>query len=192
MHLPDGATMVIGGIVRDDLLEDSQGIPWLSDLPLIGFLFRKDTNSNAKTTLFFFCTPRILHPEDEFQGLGDLSDKAKGRAAEIIGLDRVQVVDPTYDVQDPADFILDGPQGESRGILNLSSFESPAFLSTQGEVSPEHVGVDSGDLLEEGVETPSEESSTIQIHLGRNLEVIGKGMTIARRDVGWISILFKC
>ena len=169
VHLPDGATMVIGGIVRDDLLEDKQGIPWLSDLPLIGFLFRKDTNSNAKTTLFFFCTPRILHPEDEFEGLGDLSDKAKGRAAEIIGLDRVQVVDPTYNVQDPADFILEGPQGEAQGTLNLSSFENPAFVSTQGEVSPEHVGVDSGDLFEKSLENSPGESSTLEIPLGRNL-----------------------
>ncbi|HBF22931.1 MAG TPA: hypothetical protein DDW23_03865 [Planctomycetes bacterium] len=169
VHLPDGATMVIGGIVRDDMLEDSDAIPWLSDIPIVGALFRKDTSTNTKTTLFFFCTPRILHPEDEFDGLRDLSDQAKGRAAEIIGLNRVQIIDPAYDTQDPADFILEGANGESAGILNLSSFESPTFLSTQGVVEANHVGVDSRDLFPDEENPPSALEEDADAPLGRNL-----------------------
>lgn len=141
VYLPDGATMWIGGVIRDDLLEDETGLPWLSDIPVFGWIFGRNTKNNIKTTLYFFCTPRIM---DDFQELADLSETGKARAAEVIGLDRVRRVDPSFNFEDPLDVILED-SGES-GVIDLNSFSNPQFVSTGGLVPPEDVGAQPEDL----------------------------------------------
>lgn len=133
VSLPDGATMWLGGIIRDDLLENESGIPYLSEIPLIGFLFGRSIDRNIKTTLFFFCTPRII---EEFDELADVSQQGKSRAAETIGLDRVRMVDPSFRLENPVDVILegDGDRAGGTGALNLSGFAAPAYPTTGGEV----------------------------------------------------------
>lgn len=142
VYLPDGATMWIGGIIRDDLLHDQTGVPWLSDIPVLGWIFSRNTNSNTKTTLFFFCTPRIL---DDFEELADISQSGKARAADVIGLDRVQQVDPNYRLKNPLDMIqdqdLDGDGRAETGYLDPSGFEDPLFLSSQGLADPGQVRI---------------------------------------------------
>lgn len=133
VNLPDGATMWLGGIIRDDETNGETGIPYLSDIPLIGGLFGSRSNSNIKTTLFFFCTPRIL---DDFEELRDLSEGGKARAAETIGLERVRMIDPNYDFNSPVDVILeqdDNGDGQAdMGTLNLSGFAAPSYSTTGG------------------------------------------------------------
>ncbi len=140
--LPDGATMWLGGIIRDDNTSGESGIPYLSEIPLIGGLFGSRSKSNIKTTLYFFCTPRIL---DDFQELADLSTGAKARASETIGLDRVRMIDPDYDFESPVDVILeedlDGDGRDDLGTLNLSGFAAPSYSSAGGtDVDRSRVG----------------------------------------------------
>ena len=133
--LPDGATLWLGGIVRDDSTENDQGIPYLSDIPLIGWMFGSNSKTEIKTTLFFFCTPRIL---EDFEELQDISEKGKARAADTIGLGRLRMIDPEFELEYPADIIL--PQDEDEdgqsdtAHLNLSSFAQPIY-STSGGVT---------------------------------------------------------
>src|SRR5262249_44248220 len=56
VNVPDGDTMVIGGVISDTQQTTRLGVPWLADLPLIGFLFRRDSDTNSRTTLYFFVT----------------------------------------------------------------------------------------------------------------------------------------
>lgn len=145
VYLPDGATMWVGGIIRDDLLDTDTGVPWLSEIPVLGWLFSRNTDSKVKTTLYFFCTPRIL---DDFEELKDISEKGKARAADVIGLDRVRQVDPGFRMEDPLDVILDrdvdGDGSPETGFLDPSSFAAPAFVAPTGFVPPETVGADAG------------------------------------------------
>lgn len=137
VYLPDGATMWIGGIVRDDMTETKTGIPLLSDIPLIGWIFGRRQNSNIKTTLFFFCTPRIMD-DDMFADLADVSQSGKNRAADVIGLDRVKRIDPSYRMDGPLDVILeediDGDGLSESGLLDLSGFAAPILTAPSGEM----------------------------------------------------------
>ncbi|MBC8370611.1 MAG: hypothetical protein H8E25_11490 [Planctomycetes bacterium] len=139
--LPDGATLWLGGIIRNDSTENDSGIPYLSDIPLIGWMFGSNSKTEIKTTLFFFCTPRII---EDFEELGDISGKGKARAANTIGLDRLRLIDPEFDLEFPTDIILPSEDGNSSqsssAQLNLSSFASPSY-STSGGVS-ENVSAD--------------------------------------------------
>ena len=126
--VPDGATMWIGGIVKDDKLETETGIPYLSEIPLIGWIFGRQTEDNNKTTLFFFCTPQII---GDFQELEALSEKGKAQAAETIGIDRLRIIDPEFEQETAADVILkDG----KAGMVDPGLIQGPALVAPAGEV----------------------------------------------------------
>ena len=59
----DGETTVIGGILQITRNENQSGLPWLSKIPVLGYLFRKDTNSTRNRELLIFITPKILKQE---------------------------------------------------------------------------------------------------------------------------------
>ena len=53
-------TIVLGGLISDDELTAETGVPILSDVPVLGELFKADTKSRSKRTLFIFLRPTIL------------------------------------------------------------------------------------------------------------------------------------
>ena len=56
----DGQTTVIGGLKKNTDQNSEAGVPWLKDLPLIGYLFKNEGRSNDMQDLLIFITPRIL------------------------------------------------------------------------------------------------------------------------------------
>jgi type IV pilus assembly protein PilQ len=55
----NGETIVIGGIYTEAETEGEAGVPLLSRIPLIGWLFKKETKTQDKKELLIFITPRI-------------------------------------------------------------------------------------------------------------------------------------
>jgi type IV pilus secretin PilQ/predicted competence protein len=78
MH--DGQTMVIGGLIDNENDQTSTGLPFLSDIPWIGFLFRHTTTLNTKNELVVILTPRIC-PRDNLAAYNGLE-------AATLGLDK--------------------------------------------------------------------------------------------------------
>ena len=56
----DGETTVIGGIVVSDKSETDQGIPYLKDLPVLGWLFKSKSVADQQQELLIFITPTIV------------------------------------------------------------------------------------------------------------------------------------
>ena len=56
----DGQTVVLGGIFQNQTTKGTLKTPFLGDLPYVGRLFRKDTQSNNKQELLIFVTPRLV------------------------------------------------------------------------------------------------------------------------------------
>ena len=56
----NGDTIVLGGIYEQVTRDDIEKIPFLGDLPLIGFFFRHTIESDDKAELLIFVTPKIL------------------------------------------------------------------------------------------------------------------------------------
>ena len=56
----DGDTMVIGGVFIDSQNNNVAGIPYLSRVPVLGWLFKQKTESVAKQELLIFLTPSIV------------------------------------------------------------------------------------------------------------------------------------
>jgi general secretion pathway protein D len=128
VNVPDGDTMVIGGIITDNQSETREQTPWLGDIPIIGALFRRDTSSNKRTTLYFFVTPHILKDED-FADLAEVSYRKKLAAAEVMGSGRIKMVDSKF--------------GAAASSRLGGGFEIPLYRSPEGGViEAEAVGLD--------------------------------------------------
>jgi len=56
----DGQTTVIGGLKKNTDQNSEAGVPWLKDLPLVGYLFKNEGRSSEMQDLLIFITPRIL------------------------------------------------------------------------------------------------------------------------------------
>ena len=56
----NGGTVSIGGIYIQDLEKTVNKVPLLGDIPIIGMFFRQESNTNNRTELLIFVTPRIL------------------------------------------------------------------------------------------------------------------------------------
>jgi type IV pilus assembly protein PilQ len=87
--LKDGETVVIGGLIKDQDGKETQGIPFLENIPLLGGLFRRDTYSKKKLDLLIFITARIvkegeLTPEE----LAKLKDSLGKSEKEIAAAER--------------------------------------------------------------------------------------------------------
>jgi len=145
VNVPDGDTMVIGGIIRDDSTSSEQAVPLIARIPLLGHLFKSQRNTGARTTLYFFVTPHIMDDTD-FADLSEVSYQKKLEAADNIGVSRVQVIDPKFGADET------GP--------GLEGFDVPLYSSPErGEVKASDVGLDplkANELLEQGREQQAE------------------------------------
>jgi type IV pilus assembly protein PilQ len=61
----DGQTLVIGGLNREQYIDDRSGTPGLQDVPGLGWFFKREGKSSAKEDLLIFITPTILRPTDQ-------------------------------------------------------------------------------------------------------------------------------
>jgi general secretion pathway protein D len=63
----DGNTIVLGGLIEDSVTEITQGVPYLSRIPLLGWLFKYHEEKKTKTNLMVFLRPMIvLNPNDSY------------------------------------------------------------------------------------------------------------------------------
>ena len=56
----DGQTTVIGGLSKEKVTDDESGVPFLKNIPLLGYFFKGISKKNVKEELLIFITPYIL------------------------------------------------------------------------------------------------------------------------------------
>ena len=56
----NGGTVGIGGIYEQQESDTTNKVPWLGDLPVIGYLFKQNLKRNDKRELLIFVTPRLV------------------------------------------------------------------------------------------------------------------------------------
>lgn len=70
--LPDGATIILGGIETISQNKTVNKIPILGDIPFVGFLFRGVNEKDVQTKLYVFVKAHIISPGDELTGKSDI------------------------------------------------------------------------------------------------------------------------
>lgn len=74
--VPDGKTVVIGGLMQDNKTETVSKVPLLGDIPLLGMAFRRTQNEDSKTELLIFLTPNIVETSKQLE---EVSEAEKGK-----------------------------------------------------------------------------------------------------------------
>jgi general secretion pathway protein D len=109
----DQQTIVIGGLVRDDLVINERKVPLLGDIPFLGWLFRFQSRSSVKLNLLVFLTPTLVRDE------ADVVELNARKSAELGTLQREnRIEEPTKLKQDVFEK-LERPTGPSRPTPNI-------------------------------------------------------------------------
>lgn len=113
--VPNGQTIVIGGMITkaDDTLE--RKVPWLGDLPVVGNFFRYDSTSTARRELLIFLTPRIIYGDAD----SELIKQVESERMHFIESEAEEIHGPLYSVP-PSGF--DQPSMFQEGPINNSDF----------------------------------------------------------------------
>jgi len=94
--LRDNQTLVLGGLIRTRRNSTKQGIPWLSKIPVLGFLFGATVDRMERTELLLLITPRVIG--DPSEGL-EIYQQVRGQRP---GLERDLRVHPSILRPEPA------------------------------------------------------------------------------------------
>jgi type IV pilus assembly protein PilQ len=57
----NGGTLVVGGVYSQNEVETTNAVPWLADIPLLGWLFKNEAKTGEKRELLVFITPKIMN-----------------------------------------------------------------------------------------------------------------------------------
>ncbi len=80
-----GDTIALGGLIRDDEQESVSGIPLLSDIPILGNLFKTTQEVTLRTELLVLITPRVVHSRMDAQRI---TEELRERLKSIEPLER--------------------------------------------------------------------------------------------------------
>ena len=89
----DGETVILGGLIEDDVTQSQQKVPFLGDIPLVGGLFRNDSTDSTKRNLMVFLRAKIIRTTEDMAGatgekyryMREEQLKAKGRSSYLTG-----------------------------------------------------------------------------------------------------------
>jgi pilus assembly protein CpaC len=94
VELPSGGSMMIAGLVRDDIRQAASGMPGLSKIPVLGTLFRSRDFVRNETELVIIVTPYLARPvarndlarpDDNFNAASDGAGMFLGRVNRVYG-----------------------------------------------------------------------------------------------------------
>ncbi len=94
----DKETIVIAGLIKDDITVTERKVPLLGDIPILGYLFKYESRKKSKTNLMLFITPHIIR---DAETLEEISRNKRDIAEEFRKKHK-------FDLKD--DFILNPPK----------------------------------------------------------------------------------
>lgn len=95
-----GETVVLGGLIRDNVSDGSSGVPLLSEIPILGALFGNKTRNGVRTELLVVITPRVARSDEDAR---DISRALRERLRGLQGMGTepapsVRITSPTMSV----------------------------------------------------------------------------------------------
>ena len=65
----DGQTIVLGGLIEDNITEIDSRVPFFGDIPIAGRLFRSTTTDRVRRNLLVFLRPTVLRDQDDVESI---------------------------------------------------------------------------------------------------------------------------
>jgi general secretion pathway protein D len=96
----DGQTVGLAGLIEDSLDKSNSGVPWLKDIPLLGFLAGQQQNTRNRTELLVLITPHVVHDQRDARALTEDLREQLPNAAQVPELFRHLPASGSDDPQD--------------------------------------------------------------------------------------------
>jgi general secretion pathway protein D len=165
IRLKDGETSLLAGLFRYNESQSASGLPWLSELPVIGSLFRDTNRSVKKTDLVLTLTPHIIRNPDITEadlaplwvgtenritifgnsprvrsatGANPLGDEGVRRPGQRLGAGQPESWDPTEAPEAPPQQPQTAPgQGPGLNVSELGDGKGAATAVASAQTSPQ-------------------------------------------------------
>ena len=79
VSVPEGKTIVVGGLIQNSKVETVTKVPILGDIPLLGWFFKNKTSGYSKTNLLVFITPHIVTKEEKLEEISKQKAESQRR-----------------------------------------------------------------------------------------------------------------
>ena len=125
----DGQTIVIGGLFRDVTTTTRQQVPLLGDLPLVGLLFRKNTDLTIRQEVIVLLTCHIIEEPSETGGearMADIRRKRFGAKESLQWVGRARLAEDHY--ASAARYYLEGDNESAMKDLDIALTLRPTYL----------------------------------------------------------------
>lgn len=125
----DGETVVIGGLFRDNVTKSRSQVPLLGNLPLVGGLFRGQTDTVGREEVIVILTPHIIDEPGEVRGderVEDIRRKREGSMDGLQGVDSAKWAEEAY--ARAAKNYLEGDIEKAVFNLKLALMIRPTYL----------------------------------------------------------------
>jgi general secretion pathway protein D len=80
----DGRTVVLGGLMQNQVNDITNKVPILGDIPVLGNFFRSNNKTKSKTELLVFLTPHIVHNAEDAERIREDADNSSNDFAKMI------------------------------------------------------------------------------------------------------------
>jgi general secretion pathway protein D len=121
--VPDKSTVVIGGLINDSTSRDTSGVPLLSDIPILGYLFKDTTKSKERDELIIMIQPTVVETDADQIAV----DQAETQRT-ILGHEAIEAATGAVEPLPQSQSAL-APQAE---VLSTTTTSSSAYNSKSG------------------------------------------------------------
>jgi type II secretory pathway component GspD/PulD (secretin) len=97
----DGETIVIGGLIGDTFKRTKEGLPLLSQIPLIGYLFGTTKDENKRNEIIMLLTPTVVKNQDEAKNMTNVYVHRLRGVKKDLRIDQLNWFKKLGDVKEP-------------------------------------------------------------------------------------------
>lgn len=123
--VPNKSTVVIGGLITDNTTRDTSGVPWLSDIPLLGYLFKDTKKTKERDELIIMIQPSVVETDTDQIAINEAEKQRT-----ILGREAEEAASGiTESLPQPA--LTPAPQADFKSMtIRTSTYNSKAGTST--------------------------------------------------------------
>ncbi len=121
VNVTSGQPVVLGGLIQDSTLQSSEKVPVLGDIPVLGNLFRSQSDQSVRTELIVFITPRVIRNAEDAR---DISEELRSRMRAAQSAAATRTIPPPAPPLQPAPAAPPPPPAAAPRSLTPSSAEA--------------------------------------------------------------------
>jgi type II secretion system protein D len=166
--VPNRSTVVIGGLIRETTERDAQGLPWLSDIPVLGYLFGAVDKAKKREELIIMIEPTVVANDAD-----QLAVNQEENQRTILGREAVEAATGTSTPKDRPIYLPFAP-GTPESTIITTTTATPTEPNSAGQPFSSK-----GIYYAPGTTPPTATTTTTVTRIPPRLEPVGPGPSVS-------------